>query len=104
MDLYVYYQARDGDALAVRSAVESMQEKLRRVRAVRCGLKQRPRLNEEHVEREEREGRDTWMEIYLAVPVGFEETLAAAVAASDLPRLIVGDRHVEHFLDSLPCA
>ena len=101
MDLYVYYQAQHGDALAVQSAVASLQEKLRRACTVRCGLKQRPRLNQH---REEREDRDTWMEIYLAVPADFEKTLAAAVSVSDLPRLIVGDRHVEHFLDCLPCA
>ncbi|MBC7416299.1 MAG: DUF4936 family protein [Herminiimonas sp.] len=95
MDLYVYYRAQPAEAAGVQAQVESMQGLLRDRWGVRCGLKQRPRVNQE---------RDTWMEIYLAVPADFKATLDAAVAASPLRLLIEGDRHVESFLECLPCA
>ncbi len=104
MDLYVYYRAQPDDALAIRTGVDDLQQQLRRACSVRCGLKLRPPPFEAGQQGKTREEQDTWMEIYLAVPVGFEETLAAAVAASPLQQLIDGDRHIEHFLDCLPCA
>ena len=95
MDLYVYYRARHADGQTVERQVGALQQQLRDQYGVRCGLKQRPRLKEELI---------TWMEIYLAVPGNFQATLERAVAASPLPLLIDGERHVEYFLDCLPCA
>lgn len=95
MDLYVYYRAQRVNALSIETEVARLQQHLRHHRGVRCGLKQRPRVNEE---------RDTWMEIYLAAPADFATALAAAAAASPLQQLIDGDRHIEYFLDCLPCA
>ncbi len=95
MDLYVYYRALPADAPRIETEVSILQQQLRQSSGVRCGLKQRPPVCQE---------RDTWMEIYLAVPVGFEAVLGAAFAASPLPRCIDGDRHIEYFLECLPCA
>lgn len=99
MDLYVYYRALRADALSIECEVGRLQQQLQQHSGVRCGLKQRLPLDEV---------RDTWMEIYLAVPAdsvtAFAVALAAAAAASPLQRLIDGDRHVEYFLDCLPCA
>ena len=95
MDLYVYYRAQRNEASSIQTAVGMLQQRLRQHSGVRCGLKQRPRVKDE---------RDTWMEIYLAVPDDFEAALAAAVAVSPLQQLIDGDRHVEYFLECLPCA
>ena len=95
MDLYVYYRARQADAPAIQAAVAILQQQLRQRCGMRCGLKQRPRVDGE---------RDTWMEIYLAVPADFEAALEAAVAESALRQYLDGDRHVEYFLECLPCA
>lgn len=95
MDLYVYYRARSAAAPTVQTAVSGLQRLLRKQCGVRCGLKQRPAVKQE---------QDTWMEIYLAVPDSFEAILEVAVTASPLRQLIDGERHVEYFLDCLPCA
>jgi hypothetical protein len=95
MDLYIYYQADAADAQRVQAAVASLQDAMRDACNVRCGLKQRPQAVE---------ARHTWMEVYLSIPTGFEARLDAALAGTDLPALIDGSRHVEYFLDRLPCA
>lgn len=95
MDLYIYYRVRNEDAAALQVRVSGMQHRL----AVDCGvagsLKRRP---------EEKDGLQTWMEVYQDVPDGFETSLDAAVARSALPDLIDGPRHIEHFMDIPACA
>ena len=44
------------------------------------------------------------MEIYLAIPEGFDATLAHAVEHAELDALIDGARHAEYFMDIAPCA
>lgn len=97
MDLYVYYRVATAEAEILQAAVAEMQCFLRDTVAggLHCGLKRRPQPVD---------GWHTWMEIYLGVPDGFETLLATALAASRLPALTEGRRHVEYFLECLPCA
>ncbi len=92
MDLYVYYRVRVEDAARLQPQVEAMQRALSHSHRVQAALKRRP---------EEKEGRQTWMEIYPDVPEGFASALAGAATALTL---IDGDRHVETFVDLVPCA
>jgi hypothetical protein len=95
MDLYIYYTVRTCLADALSARVSEMQASL----AAKCGvgvaLKRRPA---------EKNGRHTWMEIYLAVPEGFDVLLEQAVAQAKLATLIDGERHTEYFMDVVPCA
>lgn len=95
MDLYIYYRVAAASEMSLRDAVGRLQASLRQQHGVRCGLKQRPLAVD---------GRHTWMEIYLAVPTGFEADLDRAIVATELPTLIEGSRHTEYFVDCLPCA
>lgn len=95
MDLYIYYRVRSENAAALQVRASAMQHRLAAECGVACGLKRRP---------EEKEGRQTWMEVYEAVPDGFEATLDAAVARDGLADLIDGPRHTEHFMDIPACA
>lgn len=95
MDLYIYYRVRSEDASALHDRATIMQQHLVSAHGIVAGLKRRP---------EEKEGRQTWMEIYLAVPPGFEAVLEEAVARDGLAALIDGQRHTEHFVDISPCA
>lgn len=94
-DLYIYYQVREADAPALLPRVSAMQAALARQRGVTGQLKRRP---------ESREGLQTWMEVYPATDEGFAGMLAAAVEQAGVPALIAGARHVEVFMDMLPCA
>jgi hypothetical protein len=95
MDLYIYYAVRTCLADTLSAQVLEMQANL----AAKCGvgiaLKRRPT---------EKDGRHTWMEIYLAVPEGFDAILEQAVTQSQLAILIDGERHTEYFMDVAPCA
>lgn len=95
MELYIYYRAASADAQRLVSRVMDMQAQLMNLYRVQASLKRRP--NEES-------GTYTWMEVYLAVPEGFEAILQQAVHKADLPALIHGSRHVERFMDSASCA
>lgn len=95
MDLYVYYRVHAADAAVFLTKITELQDNLTREYGVRSALKRRP---------EEMDGLHTWMEVYLEVAEDFEATLELAVASSDLPSMIVGKRHVEHFLDLTLCA
>jgi hypothetical protein len=98
-DLYVYYKVRGLDAAAFMARVRAFQAAL----AAQCGvsgqLKRRP---------DERDGLQTWMEVYPATDDGFGARLAAAVDVAGLADTIVGARHVETFIDltgePTPCA
>ena len=95
MDLYIYYKVRESDAAALYTAVAAMQAQLAAQCAVTSALKRRP---------EAHDGVQTWMEIYPAAPANFAATLADAVDKAGLAQWIVGARHVEAFMDVVPCA
>lgn len=95
MDLYIYYRVRSEDGEALRTRVVALQQSLAREYAIVTGLKRRP---------EEKDGRQTWMEIYQAVPAGFETALERAVAQAGLTELIAGPRNTEYFVDVSSCA
>ncbi len=95
MDLYVYYRVQVADAAVFLTKITEMQDNLSREYGVRTALKRRP---------EEQDGLHTWMEVYLEVAEDFEAKLEQAVASSELPAMITGKRHVEHFLDLTLCA
>ena len=95
MDLYVYYRVQVADAAVFLTKITEMQDNLRREYGIRTTLKRRP---------EEQDGLHTWMEVYPEVAEGFEAKLEQAVASSELPSMIAGKRHMEHFLDLTLCA
>ena len=95
MELYIYYRAATEHAQQLKSRVLAMQSQLQAQHPVQAQLKRRP---------EAEAGMHTWMEVYLAVPEGFENRLQQAVHDADLPALIHGPRHIEYFLDSASCA
>jgi Domain of unknown function (DUF4936) len=95
MDLYLYYRVPSGAAAELRRRVEAMQASLAADPGVATALKKRPG---------EKDGMQTWMEIYLAVPDGFEAALDQAVAHAGLSSLIASERHTERFVDITPCA
>lgn len=94
MDLYVYYRVQVANAAVFLTKITEMQDNLRREYGIRTALKRRP---------EEQDGLHTWMEVYLEVAEDFEAKLEQAVANSELPAMIAGKRHVEHFLDLTLC-
>lgn len=95
MDLYIYYRVRSEYAAVLQAKVSSMQQYLSREYGIVTALKRRP---------EEKEGRQTWMEIYHALPDGFDAILERAVTQAGLACLIDGQRNTEYFLDVPPCA
>lgn len=95
MDLYIYYQVRREHAAALLPRVQDMQRRLSGEYAMVTGLKRRP---------QEKDGHQTWMEIYQAIPDGFETALDRAIAHEGLETLIDGQRHTEHFVDISSCA
>ncbi len=94
-DLYVYYRVPSEHALLLEARVTAMQQSLSQEYGIVTALKRRP---------EEKEGRHTWMEVYLAVPADFTAILDQAVAQAGLSDLIEGKRNMEFFLDVSPCA
>ena len=95
MDLYIYYRVRSENAAALQGRVESLQQRLEKEYGIVTGLKRRP---------QEKDGLQTWMEVYFAVPAGFEAALEDAFAAEGFSALIEGPRHTEHFVDVASCA
>jgi hypothetical protein len=94
MDLYIYYQIRAADAESFRTKVLAMQHNLARDWNIVTALKRRP---------EEKDGMQTWMEVYLAVDENFAAQLNQAVAVNELSPWIAGKRHTEQFLDVSLC-
>lgn len=94
-ELFIYYRAPTRHAEALVDAVHAMQ---RRLVERHAGLEARLMRRSD-----ERDGDPTWMETYRLPPDADPAALAAAIAgaAQELGPLIVGERHVEHFL---PCA
>jgi len=95
MDIYIYYTARASLAEALSARVLEMQANLAAKCGVSCALKRR------HADKG---GRHTWMEVYLAVPEGFDAILEQAITHSELAALIDGERHSEYFMDASSCA
>ncbi len=95
MDLYIYYRVPSAHAELLRARAASMQRCLSQEYGIVTGLKRRP---------QEKDGRQTWMEIYQDIPDGFEAALERAVAQAGLAGLIDGQRNTEYFLDVPTCA
>ena len=95
IDLYVYYKVRRVDAARLAPLVRAMQEGLAAQEGVGGQLKRRP---------EEKDGLQTWMEIYPGVADGFAGLLERAAANAGFDGLIEGPRRAEIFTDLPPCA
>lgn len=94
-DLYIYYRVPVSQAVQFAEKALTFQQRLAQEHDVVTALKRRP---------EAQDGMHTWMEIYLATDDHFAGILEQALTASDLPALIVGARHTEHFMDITACA
>lgn len=92
-DIYVYYRLRSELAELMLPHVCAMQDGLSAQYGVKTALKRRP---------EEKDGEQTWMEVYEAVPEDFLHALEQAAIDAHLP--ISGERHIEVFEDLSPCA
>jgi hypothetical protein len=92
-DLFVYYQVRGELAAGLRPQVAALQSSLVRRFGIRASLKRRP---------EEKDGLQTWMEVYAGVPENFLPALQQAAVEARLP--IEGERHHEIFEDLPECA
>jgi len=95
IDLYVYYKVRSVDAPRLAALVRAMQEGLATHEGVRGQLKRRP---------EEKDGLQTWMEIYPDVADGVADLVARAALKAGFEGLIEGPRRAEIFTDLPPCA
>lgn len=95
VDLYVYYKVRDADTARLAPLVHAMQARLAAAQGVSVQLKRRPAGND---------GVQTWMEVYPAVPSGFDAALAGAVIDAGIEPLLAGPRRTEVFTDLPPCA
>jgi hypothetical protein len=94
-DLYIYYQVREADAPALLQRVSAMQAAMAQQHGISGQLKRRPQAQQ---------GLQTWMEVYPSTGDAFAAALAAAVEQAGLPALTAGPRHVEVFMDMIPCA
>ena len=92
-DLYVYYKVRSELAMLMLPHVRGMQDELNSRFGVESDLKRRP---------DEKEGLQTWMEVYRSVPEDFLQALEQAAIDAHLP--ISGERHIEVFVDLPACA
>jgi len=95
VDLYVYYKVRTLDAARLAPLVRALQAQLAAQQGVTGQLKRRP---------EEKDGLQTWMEIYPAVADGFADVVARAFDDAAFASLTAGPRRVEIFTDLPPCA
>ncbi len=92
-DVHVYYRVASADTAGLRPKILAMQAELASRYGVSTALKRRP---------EEKDGQQTWMESYFAVPEGFLAALSHASEQWQLP--VIGERHVEIFVDIPECA
>jgi hypothetical protein len=95
VDLYVYYKVRTADAARLAPLVRTLQARLSTQEGVIVQLKRRP---------EEKDGLQTWMEIYPAVADGFADVVARVFDDAAFAGLTAGPRRVEIFTDLPPCA
>lgn len=94
MDLYIYYRVREEDCARLAPLVRAMQAGLA-AEGIAGTLKRRP---------EPKEGRQTWMEVYLSVDDRMASRIEDACAQAGLGAMIDGARHREFFMDVAPCA
>jgi len=94
LDFYVYYKVATNDAASLAPLVHAMQRRLAQEAGVQAQLKRRP---------EDKDGLQTWMEVYPGVTDGFAAVLAQAVDAAGISPHLAGPRRFELFTD-LPCA
>ena len=95
LDLYIYYKVQSVHAAALWPRVQGMQQGLSARHGVVSQLRRRP---------VEQDGRQTWMEIYLDTPAGFDSVLQDAVSQAGIGAQIIGARHTEVFTETSPCA
>ena len=95
VDFYVYYKVRSTDAVRLAPLVHAMGHQLAQDAGVQVQLKRRP---------EDKDGLQTWMEVYPGVTDDFGATLAQAVTAAGIDGLLAGPRRLEIFTDLPPCA
>ena len=99
MDLYIYYRVRPQHANVLFGKLKALQLVLQTQYGILPRLKRRPA---------EKDGLQTWMEIYeqLAPETAdaFHSSLAGALEAAGIDALIEGRRHVECFEDVTACA
>lgn len=95
VDLYVYYKVRHEDAAHLAPLVHALQRRLAQDAGVSVQLKRRL---------EDRDGLQTWMEVYPGVPAGFDAVVARAVEGAGFEGLLAGPRRAEVFMDLPPCA
>jgi hypothetical protein len=93
-DLYIYYRVRCENAQQLQQRASAMQGDIARRHGIAAELKRRPA---------QKDGLDTWMEVYRDVPEEFDTMLEDAIARAELATLIEGGRHTEYFLDYSPC-
>lgn len=91
-DIFVYYRVHRDNAAAALAQVMRLQRDLGQRFGVRPAIKRRP---------EEKDGLQTWMEIYAGVSGDFLPALQQAALNAGL--LIEGERHVEIFVDLPEC-
>ena len=94
VDFYVYYKVRSEDAARLAPLVHAMARRLEQAAGVRVALKRRP---------EDKDGLQTWMEVYPGVTEGFDAVLARVVDDAGIQPHLAGPRRLEIFTD-LPCA
>lgn len=94
-ELYIYYRVQEQRAAELAPQVVAMQQRLSAELGVQAQLKRRPNA---------KDGLQTWMEVYLATPAGFDGALDEAVKQSGILAWIDGERHTEVFMDIAPCA
>lgn len=99
MDLYIYYRVAPSQATTLFGKLKAMQAVLQADQGISARLKRRP---------EEKDGLQTWMEVYEGIAPGqeieFSAKLDKALSAAGIAGLIEGSRHVEHFEDVAVCA
>ncbi|MDY0975697.1 DUF4936 family protein [Massilia sp. CFBP9012] len=95
VDLYVYYKVRSIDAARLAPLVHAMGRHLAQDAGVQVQLKRRP---------EDKDGLQTWMEVYPGVTDAFDAVLRRAVVDAGIEALLAGPRRLEIFTDLPPCA
>ena len=93
IDLYVYYKVREPEAAALAPRVRAMQAALAARHGAVHQLKRRP---------DDKDGLQTWMEVYPGVPESFPAALAQAARDAGLDPLPDGPRRTELFVDLNP--
>jgi hypothetical protein len=89
--LYIYYQVRPEHRNRARSLVLQIQSRLANRTGQKGRILRRPELSAA--------GTETWMEVYENVSQATAAIVAELQAESGLAELIVGERHVERFID-----